>query len=388
MTIDERLANTHFPLPAIREVNLSKHPSGISLGLGELKNFQPDNKVFEAMQASWEKGGTSYCPNAGVPQLRVAVAERQKKQDGFEYTQGHVVITIGVQNAVYTTIRTLHKLGARRILIPEIHFGIYKKIPMEFGMEVACYALSDDFSVDLEALKQQIRPDDIVLLNSPSNPTGRVYSADEQKQLGQLFSEKLTEGYVISDEIYGSLVYDGEPHTSFSKFLNRTIVVDGISKSGAVAGLRVGWIITQNEILAKAFTSNNATIISAPPSANQFAAIPVVKGETEATIQSYNEVLKTNRDRAEATLTRLKIPFVSPRGSFYIFPKLQPVLGDKVKAFCLETARAEHGVVLIPGVAFGAPDYIRISLATDEMEEGMQRFEEALTSFIALDKEG
>ncbi|MBI9065442.1 MAG: pyridoxal phosphate-dependent aminotransferase, partial [Marinilabiliaceae bacterium] len=293
-------------------------------------------------------------------------------------------VTIGVQNAVYTSIKTLHKLGAKRILIPEIFFGIYLKIPKEFEMEVATYALTADFGVDLKALEKQISADDIVLLNSPANPTGRIFSAEEQQALGDLLNRKLSEGFVISDEIYGRLVYDGEPFISFSKFFDRTIVVDGISKSGAVAGLRVGWIITRNSILAQAFTSNNATIISAPPTANQYAAIPVVKGETKATIQAYNEVLKKNRDLVEATLTRLNIPFVSPRGSFYIFPNLRPLLGDKVKEFCLATAKAENGVVVIPGIAFGAPDYIRISLATDEMEEGMRRLEKALLDFRSL----
>lgn len=381
MTIDERLANTHFPLPAIREVNLSKHPTGISLGLGELKTFPVDPKILEAMQASWQQGGTSYSPNAGLPALRLAVADNHRHQDGFKYTEANVVVTIGVQNAVYTSIKTLHKLGAKRILIPEIYFGIYLKIPKEFGMEVETYALTDDFGVDLNALEQQVRADDIVLLNSPANPTGRVFSEEEQQALAELLTRKLIDGYVLSDEIYGRLVYDGAPFISFSKFFDRTIVVDGISKSGAVAGLRVGWIITRNSILAQAFTSNNATIISAPPTANQFAAIPVVNGDTQATIQSYNKVLRKNRDLVEATLTRLGISFVSPRGSFYIFPNLSSKLGDKVKEFCLATAKAENGVVVIPGVAFGAPDHIRISLATHEMEEGMQRLTKALLDF-------
>ena len=378
MTIDERLANSHFPLPAIREVNMSKHPTGISLGLGELKSFPVDEKILEAMQDSWQQGGSSYSPNAGLPALRKAVADNQRSQDGFSYTEENVVVTIGVQNAVYTSIKTLRKLGASRILIPEIYFGIYMKIPKEFGMEVVTYALTANFGIDLDQLEQQIKPDDIILLNSPSNPTGRLFSETEQQQLGQLLQRKLTDGYVISDEIYGRLVYDGQPSISFSKFFNRTIVVDGISKSGAVAGLRVGWIITQNTVLAQAFISNNATIISAPPTANQFAAIPVVKGETEGTIQSYNKVLRKNRDLAESILVQLNIPFVSPRGSFYIFPNLKPIVGDKVREFCLATAKAENGIVVIPGVAFGAPDHIRISLATHEMEEGMRRLEKAI----------
>nr|WP_321452792.1 pyridoxal phosphate-dependent aminotransferase [uncultured Carboxylicivirga sp.] len=378
MSIDERLANTNFPLPAIRQVNMAKHATGISLGLGELKGFEVDGKIKQAMAESWEKSAACYTQNAGLPQLRQVVAERQQKVDGFAYRSDHVIITIGVQNAVYSSVKTLAKLGAKRILIPSIHFGIYKKIPAEFGLEVLTYPLKEDFGIDLLALESMLKKDDVMILNSPSNPTGRVYSYEELNELSELLNNKLTEGYVISDEIYGQLVYEGEGFTSFSKYFNRTIVVDGISKSGAVAGLRVGWVITRNEKLAKAITSNNATVISTPPTPNQWAAIPIVNGETQLTIQHYNEVLLENRNKVVAFLNKMKIPFNAPRGSFYIFPKVSGILRDQVKEFCIQTAGQVNGVVVIPGEAFGAPEYLRISLASFELEEGLVRLEKAL----------
>ena len=128
MTIDERLATTGFPLPAIREVNLALHTTGISLGLGELRNFAPDKKIIDSLTHSLRNKGVNYCPNAGLPELREDVAESQYKQDGFKYDVDNVVVTIGVQNAIYSTIKTLSKLGAKRVLIPEVNFGIYKKI--------------------------------------------------------------------------------------------------------------------------------------------------------------------------------------------------------------------------------------------------------------------
>ena len=378
MSIDERLANTNFPLPAIRQVNMAKHATGISLGLGELKGFEVDNKIKQAMTESWGEGAACYTQNAGLPQLRQAVAERQHQEDGFAYTIDNVIITIGVQNAVYTSIKTLAKLGAKRVLIPSIHFGIYKKIPKEFGLEVITYPLNDDFSINLQALESMLQKDDVMILNSPSNPTGRVYSDEELKALSALLNKQLTAGYVISDEIYGQLVYEGECFSSFSKYFNRTIVVDGISKSGAVAGLRVGWVITQNEKLAKAITSNNATVISTPPTPNQWAAIPIAKGDTKETIQHYNITLLENRNKVISFLEKMNIPYNAPRGSFYIFPKVSGMLGDKVKEFCIQTAGEENGVVVIPGEAFGAPEYLRISLASFELEDGLVRLEKAL----------
>lgn len=378
MSIDERLANTEFPLPAIRQVNMAKHPTGISLGLGELKGFEVDEAIKIAFNSSWEQGAACYSPNAGLLSLRKAIAERQEQQDCFPYAAENVVVTIGVQNAVYASIKTLAKLGAKRVLIPSIHFGIYKKIPAEFGLEVLCYPLKDDFGIDITALEALIRKEDVLVLNTPANPTGRVYSGEELSQLGDLLNGKLTEGYVISDEIYGSLVYDGEPHISFSKFYERTIVVDGISKSGAVAGLRVGWAITRNVLLAKAMTSSNASIISAPPTPNQYATIPIVEGITESTIQKYCDILKINRNKVEQMLKSLNIPCNSPRGSFYIFPKVTGIIKGDVKRFCIDLAKKENGVVVIPGEAFGAPDYLRISLASFELDEGLARLEVAI----------
>jgi aspartate/methionine/tyrosine aminotransferase len=377
MTIDERLANTAFPLPAIREVNQAMHPTGITLGLGELKEFDVDPQIFEAMYKSIESKGKNYCPNAGVVELRQAIAKRQFDQDGYDYSADNVVVTIGVQNAVYTSIKTLSKLGAKRVLIPEIHFGIYRKIPLEFNLELATYQLTSDFGIDLEALQLQLKEDDLLIINSPANPTGRVLSNNELSELANVLKQKLTKGYVLSDEIYGQLVYDGNRPNSFTTFFDRCIVVDGISKSGAVAGLRVGWAISKKEQLVKAMVSNNATIISAPPTPNQMAAIPVVQGATSDTISFYNETLRRNRNYVISELSSWGIPFVKPSGSFYLLADISSKV-QQVKDFCIATAQKEKGVVVIPGAAFGAHNYIRISLASKQLKEGMHRLKTAL----------
>jgi len=381
MTIDERLATTKFSLPEIREVNQALHSTGISLGLGELKTFDPDKKIIEALTASLNGEGVNYCANAGLKELREAVAEAQKKEDGFNYGIDNVVITIGVQNAIYSTIKTLSRLGAKRVLIPEINFGIYRKIPAEFGLEVKTYKLTEDYAVDTEYLKDEIRSDDVIIINSPANPTGRLFTTDEQKDIAEVLNAKLTDGYVISDEIYGKLVYDGKPAQTFSGFFERTIVVNGISKSGAVAGLRVGWVITRNTTLTKAIVSSNASVISAPPTANQYAAIPVVTGETAETINGYNRYLKNNRDIVMKVLDDNSIPYVKPAGSFYLFANLSEIIEGDIKEFCIKTAKQENGVVVIPGAAFGSPGNIRISLATNMIEEGMKRLTDAIHNF-------
>ncbi len=373
MSIDERLAHTDFPLPAIRQVNNVKHSNAISLGLGELKDFPVDGQIIEAIQNSLLTDGANYTANAGLPGLRTAIAQNQKLVDGYSYSAENVVITVGVQNALYAVIKTLAKLGATRILIPEIYFGIYRKIPQDFGLEVVTYPLTESFGIDLTTLSNLLLPDDLVIINSPANPTGRVFTILEQQELAAVLQSKLTHGYLISDEIYSQLIYEGEPATSFSAYFDRTLVLDGISKSAAAAGLRVGWIITRNQKLAQAFTSNNATVINCPPTINQHAAIPVVQGLTKENIEKYNAVLRQNRDVAITLLDRHHIPYIKPTGSFYLFPKISHLLNQSVKQFCLITASQPDGVVVIPGEAFGAPDYIRISLASMQIEEGMER---------------
>ncbi len=382
MNIDERLESLEFPLPTIREINQSKSESSISLGLGELKDFSISNKIISTFINELKKENVNYSQNSGIPELRKIIAENQSKEDGFDYSINNVVITIGVQNAIYSTIKTLNVLGAKRVLIPEINFGIYKKIPKEFGLKVETYPLNEDFGINVKGLEKILSKDDIVIINSPANPTGRVLNSSELETLGNLFKSNLSEGYVLSDEIYSKLVYDCETPFSFSKYFDRTIVLNGISKSGAAAGLRVGWLITKNDNLSKAIISNNASIISSPPTPNQYAAIPVVNGETKYSIAFYNKFLKENRDIVESILDDLEIKYNSPKGGFYIFPDLSNYIKD-TKEFCLNLARKDNGVVLIPGAAFGKASNIRISLASNykNLVEGMKRFKEEILNY-------
>jgi aspartate/methionine/tyrosine aminotransferase len=361
---------------------MHKHDTAISLGLGELKDFKVDRNITNAMIDSLDGNGVDYSQNAGIPELRDAIAHNQSKIDGYSYNIDNVTITIGVQNAIYVTIKTLSKLGAKRVLIPEINFGIYKKIPTEFNLTTETYQLTDNFDIDIDKLSNIIKDDDIIIINSPSNPTGKVLSLSNLKSLGALLKKKLTKGYVISDEIYNSLIYDDINTTSISKFYDRTIIVNGISKSAASAGLRVGWAITNNTKLSTAITSNNAMIISCPPTANQYAAIPVVNGETNNTIKKYNSILKKNRDFAIKELKNNNLPFVTPFGSFYIFPKIGHLINVPVKDFCINTAKKENGVVVIPGEVFGAKDNIRISLASSQLEEGILRFTKSIKEYL------
>lgn len=374
-SIDERLAAMNFPAPLIRQMNQAAHKDAIKLWLWELgKGFDLAPEILQKIEEiniqirGWNKSLFDYGPNAGDPELRNAVAQQQGIKDGKEYNSSNTLITIWVQNAMQTALGTLNRLGAKRVLIPSINFWIYKKIPSDFWMEVVHYNLTPDYGIDLQHLSDTVQKDDIIILNPVANPTGRVLSSQELEELAILLQEKLPRWYVISDEIYDSLVYGDTETSSFSRFFDRTITCNGISKSGAMAGLRVGWVVSSDTKLIEAMSSFNTSQISSPAPLNQKLALPVVNWETQASIDWYNQVLLANRERALQVLWSMWLNTQIPQGSFYIFPQITDTIAD-VKQACLQAAKHPEGVVVIPWQAFWAERNVRISLAT-----GTQRF--------------
>jgi aspartate/methionine/tyrosine aminotransferase len=366
-------------------MNQAAHADSINLGIGQLwKWFPVADEIKQKLHAITEQvtstdGSTllDYGPNAWTTDFRRAVADHQQWKDWKEYWPENVLSTIGVQNAMQIAIGTLNRLWATRVLIPEINFGIYKKIPAWFGMDVETYKLTWDFGIDLEHLSSILKEDDIVILNPVANPTGRVLHNQDLWELAAVLKEELPNGYVISDEIYDELVYDtGVSVWPFSSHFDRTITCNGVSKSGAMAWLRVWWIVSKDTKLIQAMTSFNTSQISSPSPLNQALALPVVEWNTEETIQWYRQKLLENRETATWVLDSMWLEYVPPKGSFYIFPQISDTIQD-VRQACLDAAWNPEWVVVIPGEAFWAERNVRISLAStpEVFEEWMSRFQ-------------
>lgn len=401
MTIDNSLFSKEYSSPIIRQINQAacKIPwkESISLWLWQLwDGFDIAPEIIEVLQWSikdlseWKNTSVMYSPNSGLASLRVEVAKKQSLKDGKEYDMENVGITIWVQNAMQATIWVLRQNGAKRVLIPEIKFWIYKKIPVSYNMEVITYKLNDDYSIDLGDLEWKLKKDDLIIFNSPANPTWKVLSEQEVGQLWDLLENKLTEWYVVSDEIYDELVYEQwKQTTSISKYFDRIITLNWVSKSWAMAGNRVGWVVSSNKDFIKAFVSFNTNQISSPPTLSQLMTLPVVKWKTIETIEKYKQILLNNRKYVINVFDRLGIDYTKPEWSFYIFPKIidkvpNPKTNRSIYKFCYDLAAQENGVVVIPWEAFWNTDKskenVRISLAVSEekFQYGIDRLITAL----------
>jgi len=353
-------------IPLIREMSQISHKTSINLGLGQL-TWAVDPQIEEVFKNP-QPSDYLYSPNAGSQKLREAVAARY----GYGNAD-NAVITIGVQEAVYDTVAALKRAGAKKVLIPNIAFGIYQKISSEFGLDVQKFNLTPSSLgisfADFDEAVELHKPD-VVFLNFPGNPTGIGIDDGQQSMIASVLRAHGSP-YVISDEIYRDLTFFGEKPRSFSTYYDNTVVVDGVSKSGACAGTRVGWAYTKNPDLAKIITGVGTNVKSSPPTITMRAALPIVDGRTAPTIASYNERLAKNFNITAEFLSDVDIQVPQSTGGFYVFPNLR--MRD-TETFCKELAAKENGVTIIPGKAFGAPSHVRISFASDKIEEGMKRF--------------
>lgn len=349
------------------------HPEAINLGLGQL-TYLPDPQILTSLQ-NFSTKDLLYGPNAGIPELRRAIAE--KYIGSFD----SAIVTVGVQEALFDSVLALKKVGAQRALIPSVAFGAYKKICDFLDIETDTFSVGSDFTIDFSSLDAKLKDQpDFIFLNFPNNPSGTDLQTNQLKDLVSIISPHFP--YIISDEIYSSLRFNAEPVPRLIDIYDRTIVVDGVSKSGAVAGLRVGWAFTRDSSLSKIIASVATSVKSNPPILNQRAALPIVLGETQDTINHYISLLRENSVVVQKVLDKMDLDYPIIRGGFYAFPKFPGYNGlDETMDFCEFASQKKDGVIVIPGSAFGDPHRVRISFAAENIEEGMRRFQEAYNIF-------
>ncbi|MEN8208146.1 MAG: pyridoxal phosphate-dependent aminotransferase [Candidatus Fermentibacteria bacterium] len=315
-------------------------------------------------------GKTGYTPSTGINELKEAVAESYSKRRNIEWSASNVVVSCGAKHNLANLIRAAVNPGDR-VLLPRPYWVSYPEMVKASG---AIPVLPETSMGPEEILKAADMGATGLLLNYPSNPSGYVPSADETRSIADAIAE--TEMWVISDDIYEDLVYTegGMPHILDYRpeLSSRTAVVTGVSKTYAMTGWRIGYSLANLE-WSKLSGVLQAHSTSNPSSISQWAALAAVEGKAD---KEKNEMYRSFRNRRDLICSKLSdvagLQFEIPEGAFYVFPRLHAV-HDSAE-FCSELLE-EEGLAVIPGSAFGAEGYIRLSFAAsdDDIREGVSR---------------
>jgi aspartate aminotransferase len=349
----------------------------VGFGAGE-PDFDTPQHIKDAAARALAEGFTKYTPAAGIPELRRAIAEKHRRENGLDYKPSQIIVSCGGKHACYNVILATCQEGDE-VLIPAPYWLSYPEMVKLAGATPVILPTSDktEFKITPEQLRAAITPRTrLLVFNSPSNPTGTVYSPDEVRAIGDVCVDKGV--LIMSDEIYEHLLYDGAVHRSVASFsqahYEHTIVVHGFAKAWSMTGWRLGWCAAP-EPIAKAIDAIQSHSTSNPTSFAQKGAVAALTGPQEH-LKTWLAEFDRRRRFAWQALNRIPgISCVNARGAFYLFPNISGT-GLKSTEFCARLLEAEK-VAAVPGIAFGADDYIRISYATSmaNLEKGLERIE-------------
>jgi aspartate aminotransferase len=349
----------------------------VGFGAGE-PDFDTPQHIKDAAARALAEGFTKYTPAAGIPELRRAIAEKHRRENGLDYKPSQIIVSCGGKHACYNVILATCQEGDE-VLIPAPYWLSYPEMVKLAGATPVILPTSDktEFKITPEQLRAAITPRTrLLVFNSPSNPTGTVYSPDEVRAIGDVCVDKGV--LIMSDEIYEHLLYDGAVHRSVASFsqahYEHTIVVHGFAKAWSMTGWRLGWCAAP-EPIAKAIDAIQSHSTSNPTSFAQKGAVAALTGPQEH-LKTWLAEFDRRRRFAWQALNRIPgISCVNARGAFYLFPNISGT-GLKSSEFCARLLEAEK-VAAVPGIAFGADEYIRISYATSmaNLEKGLERIE-------------
>ena len=366
----------------------------IGFGAGEPDFPTPDYIVNSAVEAAKVAANHRYTPAAGLPELRDAIVKKTKRDSNYEITSDQVLVTNGGKQAVYQAFASILDPGDE-VLLPSPYWTTYPEcIKLAGGVSVEVFAdESQNYLVSIEQLeKVRTAKTKVLLFCSPSNPTGSVYSPEQVKAIGNW---ALANGlWVVTDEIYEHLLYDGATAPSICvavpALADRTIIINGVAKTYAMTGWRVGWMIGPKDVI-KAATNLQSHLSSNVSNISQRAAITALTGDLSA-VHKMGEAF----DRRRKLIVKLlnEIPGVScpnPTGAFYVYPSVKGVLGKEIRGKRPKTSAElatlileEVEVAAVPGEAFGPSGYLRFSyaLGDEDIIEGIGRVKKLLSEGI------
>ena len=358
----------------------------VGFGAGEPDFNTPDN-INEAAHKAIRDGQTRYTPSNGIPALREAIAYRLKADCAIDYSAGQIVVASGAKHSIYITLRALLNPGDE-VILPAPYWVTYAEaIRMAGGVPVIINAPeSKDFKITKDQLEAAVTDKTkLFILNNPSNPTGMLYSEDELRKLAEVCLEH--DLYVLSDEIYYRLLYDGKKFTSFAALgddiKERTIIVNGVSKTYAMTGWRIGYTAS-NAKLAEVMGNYLSHSTSSPSTISQFAAMEALRGPQDG-IEAMRKVFEQRRNYICSRINAIDgVSCRTPDGAFYVMVNIEKqigrTLGGKVinNSDDFSLAFLESGLVAtISCTGFGCDNFIRLTYAAsmDTIKEGMDRLE-------------
>jgi len=324
----------------------------VSLGIGEPDFITPWH-IRDAGIYSLEKGRTQYTPNAGLDNLRQAIADYQKRRFGLEYKAGEVLVTVGGSEAIDIALRSFISRGDE-VIIPEPCFVCYDPITrMMGGVPVAVPTKAEDgFRLTADTLEKAVtNKAKILIMPFPNNPTGAVMRKEHLKEIAEICVKH--DLIVISDEIYAELTYGDERHVSISSLpgmRERTIIVSGMSKSHAMTGWRIGYVLAPEEAIAPMIKIHQFAIMCAP-GMSQYAAVEAMAAG-DADVEEMREEYDRRRLFISNEFNKMGLTCFEPEGAFYIFPRISGT-GMKSEEFCEKLLYSQKAAI-VPGDAFGA----------------------------------
>lgn len=357
----------------------------VSFGAGEPDFDTPEHIKVAAVQAIKE-GFTKYTATSGIPELKKAICEKFKKDNGLDYLPENILVSTGAKQCLYNLLQVLVNPGDE-VLIPLPYWVSYEEM-VKLAGGVCKFLKTADFKINKAILEKAInKKTKVLMLNSPSNPTGAVYDKKTLQEIAKFCVKH--DLYVISDEIYEVLIY-GKKHVSIASFGSEikrlTIVVNGVSKAYAMTGWRIGYCAGEKEII-KAASSLQDHSTSNPNSIAQKAALAAITGPQD-TVNLMRKAYQKRRDYMLKRLQKMKgLKVTKPEGAFYVFVDVSSLYNKTVNnsvAFCQELLEKMH-VAAIPGSAFGNDRYIRLSYATSDanIEKGLDRLGEFVGSLAS-----
>ncbi|MFH1868418.1 MAG: pyridoxal phosphate-dependent aminotransferase [Candidatus Omnitrophota bacterium] len=351
----------------------------INFGAGEPDFDTPDYIKDYAIEAI-RKGKTKYTPSTGTVELRKAICKKLLEFNKLEYEPDDIIVSNGAKHTLYNIFQAICDKGDE-VIIPSPYWVSYPEMVNLAGAKPVFIKTSAENKFKLTA--KEISPfltkkTKALILNSPSNPTGSVYSGQELEKIFSLLADSnLT---VVADEIYERLIYDGLTHTSFAALNQRakeiTILVNGVSKTYAMTGWRIGYLASSDKGLTKAIKNLQDHSTSNPSSISQEAALAALTKEDDS-VESMKKEFKKRRDYMFERIEKITgLSCVKPQGSFYCFVDVSKIDNDSLRF--AKRLLEDKMVAVIPGEGFGAPGYIRLSFATslENIEKGLDRIEE------------